>query len=52
MCVHGTLMWSLGKVFKRQPEPFRVYIGSFWDKQYQNEYNAELFDGSRFNRFD
>merc|ERR1719336_618553 len=41
--VYGALMWSLGKVFKT-PEVLRVYVGSYWDKEYQNTHNAELFD--------
>jgi len=36
-------MWSLGKVFKT-PEVLRVYVGSFWDKDYSNAHNEELFD--------
>eukprot|EP00485_Elphidium_margaritaceum_P007623 CAMPEP_0202695934 /NCGR_PEP_ID=MMETSP1385-20130828/9359_1 /ASSEMBLY_ACC=CAM_ASM_000861 /TAXON_ID=933848 /ORGANISM="Elphidium margaritaceum" /LENGTH=804 /DNA_ID=CAMNT_0049352019 /DNA_START=48 /DNA_END=2462 /DNA_ORIENTATION=+ len=41
--VYGALMWSLGKVFKT-PEVLRVYVGSFWDEDYHNDHNAELFD--------
>merc|ERR1719211_654924 len=41
--VYGALMWSLGKVFKT-PEVLRVFVGSFWDKPYEDEHNAELFD--------
>lgn len=41
--VYGALMWSLGKVFKT-PEVLRVYVGSYWDSDYQNDHNAELFD--------
>jgi len=41
--VYGALMWSLGKVFKT-PEVLRVFVGSFWDEDYQNDHNAELFD--------
>jgi len=43
MRVYGALMWSLGKVFKT-PEVLRVYVGSYWDKEYHNPHNAELFD--------
>jgi len=43
MRVYGALMWSLGKVFKT-PEVLRVYVGSYWDKEYHNDHNAELFD--------
>jgi len=41
--VYGALMWSLGKVFKT-PEVLRVYVGSFWDEDYSNIHNADLFD--------
>lgn len=41
--VYGALMWSLGKVF-RTPEVLRVFVGSFWDKDYENPHNADLFD--------
>merc|ERR1719499_1637230 len=41
--VYGALMWSLGKVFKT-PEVIRVYVGSFWDNEYENAHNADLFD--------
>jgi GTPase SAR1 family protein len=41
--VYGALMWSLGKVFKT-PEVLRVYVGSFWDKPYSDNHNADLFD--------
>lgn len=39
-------MWSLGKVVKT-PEVTRVYIGSFWDRPYQREDTAKLFDAER-----
>lgn len=35
MRVYGALMWSLGKVFKT-PEVSRVYISSFWRKEYSD----------------
>jgi len=38
MRVYGSLMWSLGKVF-RTPEVVRVYIGSFNDKPINTENN-------------
>eukprot|EP01087_Luapelamoeba_hula_P003786 TRINITY_DN1363_c0_g1_i4.p1 TRINITY_DN1363_c0_g1~~TRINITY_DN1363_c0_g1_i4.p1 ORF type:complete len:309 (+),score=65.38 TRINITY_DN1363_c0_g1_i4:825-1751(+) len=41
-CSYGALMWSLGKVVKT-PEVMRVYIGSFWNKPYQNDENKALF---------
>ena len=37
MRVYGALMWSLGKVFKT-PEVSRVYISSFWRKEYAEKY--------------
>eukprot|EP01083_Nonionella_stella_P308521 1088841_1 len=46
MRVYGALMWSLGKVV-RTPEVLRVYVGSFWDKPYDNMDNAALFDAER-----
>jgi len=46
MRVYGALMWSLGKVLKT-PEVVRVYIGSFWEKPYQNDEYAKLFDAER-----
>eukprot|EP01129_Flabellula_baltica_P007467 TRINITY_DN2909_c0_g1_i3.p1 TRINITY_DN2909_c0_g1~~TRINITY_DN2909_c0_g1_i3.p1 ORF type:complete len:479 (+),score=132.73 TRINITY_DN2909_c0_g1_i3:77-1513(+) len=46
MRVYGALMWSLGKVVKT-PEVMRVYISSFWDKDYQIQDNAKLFDMER-----
>lgn len=39
-------MWSLGKVLQT-PEVVRVYIGSFWDKPYQNEDNRKLFEAEQ-----
>eukprot|EP01125_Pyxidicula_operculata_P001059 TRINITY_DN1093_c2_g2_i1.p1 TRINITY_DN1093_c2_g2~~TRINITY_DN1093_c2_g2_i1.p1 ORF type:complete len:510 (+),score=122.22 TRINITY_DN1093_c2_g2_i1:294-1823(+) len=43
MRVYGALMWALGKVIKT-PEVVRVYIGSFWDKPYQNTDMKKLFE--------
>lgn len=43
---YGSLMWSLGKVFKT-PEVVKVYVGSFWDKPYTNTEFAKLFDAER-----
>jgi len=28
----------------KTPEVLRVYVGSFWDKEYADDHNAELFD--------
>ena len=36
-------MWTLAKVFNT-PQTLRVYVGSFWDQDYKNDYNAKLFD--------
>ena len=44
--VYGALMWSLGKVIAT-PEVVRVYVGSFWEKPYQNTEFARLFDAER-----
>lgn len=41
--VYGALMWSLGKVFNT-PEVLRVYVGSFWDGELQNDENTELLE--------
>eukprot|EP01147_Barroeca_monosierra_P000064 gene64-3460_t len=46
MRVYGALMWSLGKVCQT-PEVKRVYISSFWDRDFQNQENAELFEKER-----
>lgn len=43
MRVYGALMWALGKVVQT-PEVMRVYIGSFWDKPYDNLDNEKLFN--------
>ena len=48
--VYGSLMWSLGKVFKT-PEVLRVYVGSFWDHSYQNKHNLELFNKEKYDLF-
>ena len=46
MRVYGALMWSLGKVVKT-PEVLRVYIGSFWDREYQIKENKSLFEAEQ-----
>jgi EH domain-containing protein 1 len=46
MRVYGALMWSLGKVLGT-PEVTRVYIGSFWDKPYQNDECKKLFEAEQ-----
>ncbi len=40
--VYGSLMWSMGKIF-RTPEVARVYIGSYWDKPLVNSEFADMF---------
>ncbi|ETO08814.1 EH domain-containing protein 4, partial [Reticulomyxa filosa] len=40
---YGALLWSLGKVVQT-PEVMRVYISSFWEKEYQNKEAEKLFD--------
>jgi len=46
MRVYGALMWSLGKVVLT-PEVMRVYISSFWDKEYHNKDNVKLFEAEK-----
>lgn len=46
MRVYGALMWSLGKV-TGTPEVKRVYISSFFDREFQNKDNADLFAKER-----
>lgn len=46
MRVYGSLLWSLGKVVNT-PETVRVYVGSFWDKDYQHKENSALFDAEK-----
>ena len=41
MRVYGALMWSLGKVMGT-PEVCRVYMGSFWEHEPQNEDTRKL----------
>jgi len=43
MRVYGALLWSLGKVLNT-PEVLRVYVSSFWDKQYVEQDCAKLFN--------
>lgn len=41
--VYGALMWNLGKIL-RTPEVVRVYVGSFWDQEYNFKEHMRLFD--------
>uniref|UniRef100_A0A915ERP6 Achaete scute target 1 n=1 Tax=Ditylenchus dipsaci TaxID=166011 RepID=A0A915ERP6_9BILA len=42
MRIYGSLMWSLGKIFKT-PEVVRVFTGSFWNQPLQHDTNRKLF---------
>eukprot|EP00124_Ichthyophonus_hoferi_P000632 Ihof_evm3s25 gene=Ihof_evmTU3s25 len=46
MRVYGALMWALGKCVQT-PEVMRVFIGSFWDKPYEEDTNHKLFAAER-----
>lgn len=48
MRVYGAMMWSLGKVVNT-PEVLRVYISSFWQKEYEptSKKFHELFDSEK-----
>jgi len=50
--VYGSLMWSLGKVFK-SPEVSRVYISSFWKHPYSEKGSPvhEIFDQEKEDLF-
>jgi hypothetical protein len=48
--VYGALMWSLKGIFKN-PEVFRVYIGSFWGQSKPFKNNSELFDAEEKDLF-
>jgi len=42
MRVHGALYWALGKVIKT-PEVVRVYVGSFWDEEREEDNKSAMF---------
>lgn len=44
--VSNGLMWKLGRIIVT-PEPPRVYIGSFWDKDYRSNENRNLLNEHR-----
>jgi len=41
--VYGALLWNVGKVF-RTPEVTRVYVSSFWEKEYRFKDHRQLFE--------
>lgn len=41
--VYGALLWNVGKVLKT-PEVLRVYVSSFWDKEYLFKDHEKLFE--------
>lgn len=41
--VYGALLWNVGKVL-RTPEVTRVFISSFWDKEYLFQDHRQLFE--------
>lgn len=41
--VYGALLWNVGKVLQT-PEVSRVYVSSFWDKEYTYTDHSALFD--------
>lgn len=41
--VYGALLWNCGKVL-RTPEVARVFVSSFWDKDYRFKEHASLFE--------
>lgn len=43
MRVYGALMWNVGGVITAAEVP-RVYIGSFWDRQWQNTGMIDLME--------
>lgn len=52
MHVDEGMMWNLGRIINT-PEVSRVYMGSFWDKDYSNDENCKLFQnhtGELFSR--
>jgi len=45
--VYGSLMWSMGKLFKT-PEVVRVYTGSYWDEPLKNSDFEDMFQGDEW----
>lgn len=44
--VYGALMWNLGKILLT-PEVARMYVGSFWDREYQCKDLRRLLDADK-----
>eukprot|EP01001_Neometanema_parovale_P003905 NODE_1526_length_1697_cov_70.866582_g1448_i0.p1 GENE.NODE_1526_length_1697_cov_70.866582_g1448_i0~~NODE_1526_length_1697_cov_70.866582_g1448_i0.p1 ORF type:complete len:456 (+),score=95.77 NODE_1526_length_1697_cov_70.866582_g1448_i0:119-1486(+) len=40
--VHGTLLWSIANLLS-QPEPPRIYLGSFWNRPPKNPMFADMY---------
>mmetsp|Transcript_16031 Transcript_16031/g.30254 ORF Transcript_16031/g.30254 Transcript_16031/m.30254 type:complete len:670 (+) Transcript_16031:164-2173(+) len=45
--VYGSLMWSMGKIFK-SPEVVRVYTGSYWDEPLVHDDFQHMFDSDEY----
>lgn len=45
--VYGSLMWSMGKLFK-SPEVVRVYTGSYWDEPLKNSDFQDMFQADEW----
>lgn len=45
--VYGSLMWSMGKIFK-SPEVVRVYTGSYWDEPLVHDDFRHMFDSDEY----
>ncbi len=45
--VYGSLMWSMGKIFKT-PEVVRVYAGSYWDEPLVHDDFESMFESDEF----
>jgi len=44
--VYGALLWNVGKVL-RTPEVTKVFISSFWEKDYKFQDHRQLFDDDK-----
>jgi len=45
--VYGSLMWSMGKIFK-SPEVVRVYTGSYWDEPLVHDDFESMFESDEW----